>query len=298
MQKTIVVTGATSGIGNLLVKEFVKQGCLVFAGYRNVALKKELQAISENVIPFRIDLSKKWTITDAVKFINEKTDKIDTLINAAGYAVAGAMECLPVDRIREQFEVNTFSHLQFTQGLFSKLEAQGGGRIINISSMASFGVFPFVAPYCASKRALDILFNCLQVECGGKCGSQSGQNASDSCNRGSIKVISIKPGVVKTPLWEKSIEGNKDSVGESTKYEKELEFLFKNAQKNAKKCLEAQEVAEFIVKIEALENPKSSYTIGLDAKFAEILSHLPQSWINWIIKESIKQRCEKTVKIH
>lgn len=276
MQKTIVITGATSGIGNLLVKEFIKQGCIVFAGYRNISHKKALQAISENVIPFRIDLSKKWTITDAVNFINEKTDKIDTLINAAGYVVAGAMECLPVDKIREQFEVNTFSHLQLTQELFEKLEAGGGGRIINISSEASFGVFPFVAPYCASKRALDILFNSLQVECG--------EN---------IKVISIKPGVVKTPLWEKSIEGNADSLGGSEKYQKESEMLTKNAKKNMNKGLTAQKVADFIVKVEGLEKPKPSYTIGIDAKFAEILSHLPQAWINWIIKESIKRRCEK-----
>jgi len=291
--KTIVITGATSGIGNLLVKEFIKQGCIVFAGYRNVSHKKDLQAISENVIPFRIDLSKKWTITEAVKFISEKTDKIDTLINAAGYVVAGAMECLSVDKIREQFEVNTFSHLQLTQGLFSRLESGGGGRIINISSEASFGVFPFVAPYCASKRALDILFNSMQVECGGKCGLQSSQGESISCGGGNIKVISIKPGVVKTPLWEKSIVGNLDSLGENEKYQKEAQMLIKNAQKNSKKGLNTQKVADFIVKVEGLENPKPSYTIGIDAKFAEILSHLPQAWINWIIKESIKQRCEK-----
>lgn len=276
MTKTIVITGATSGIGHLLVKDFAKQGCLVFAGYRNTAFKKDLQEIGENVIPFRIDLSKKWTVTDAVKFINEKTDKIDTLINAAGYVVAGAMECLPVDKIREQFEVNTFAQLQLAQGLFEKLEAGEGGKIINISSEASFGVFPFVAPYCASKRALDILFNSMQVECG--------EN---------IKVISIKPGVVKTPLWEKSIEGNSDALGGHEKYQKESEMLKRNAQLNAHRGLDAQEVVDLIVEVEKLKNPKPSYTIGADAKGAEILSHLPQGWINWIIKESIKQRVKK-----
>lgn len=274
--KTVVITGATSGIGNLLVKDFAKQGCIVFAGYRNTALKKDLQEIGENVIPFRIDLAKKWTVADAVKFINEKTDKIDTLINAAGYVVAGAMECLPVDKIREQFEVNTFAQLQLAQGLFEKLEAGAGGKIINISSEASFGVFPFVAPYCASKRALDILFNSIQVECG--------EN---------IKVISIKPGVVKTPLWEKSIAGNSDSLNGSEKYQKEAEMLKRNAQLNEHRGLDAQEVVDLIVEVEKLKNPKPSYTIGADAKGAEILSHLPQGWINWIIKESIKQRVKK-----
>lgn len=278
MTKTIVITGATSGIGNLLVKAFIEKGCMVFAGYRNVKLKKDLQAISENVIPFRIDMAKSWTVNDAVKFIAQKMDeleiyKIDTLINAAGCVFAGPMECLSVDKIKEQFEVNTFSHLQLTQGLFEKFH---NSKIINISSMASFGVFPFVAPYCASKRALDILFNSMQVEC-----------------KADIKIISIKPGVIKTPLWEKSIEANKDVLGNNEKYQKEMEFMLSNAEKNKDKGLEAQEVVDFILKVEGLENPKPSYTIGQDAKCAEILSHFPQSWINWIVKESLKQRMEK-----
>lgn len=271
--KTIVITGATSGIGNLLVKEFIRQGCMVFAGYRNSKFRKDLEKISPNVVPFRIDMSKEWTIKEAIDFINSKTDVIDTLINAAGCVVAGPMECLSVEKIREQFEVNTFSHLQLTQGLF---EALDGGKIINISSMASFGVFPLVASYCASKRALDILFNAMQIECGAD-----------------IKVISIKPGVIKTPLWEKAIESNKDFLDEGSKYEKEMNFLIKNAEKNKDKGLEAQEVADFIVKIEALENPKPSYTIGQDAKWAEILSHFPQSWINWIVKTALKERIKK-----
>ena len=269
--KTIVITGSTSGIGFLMVKEFTKKGYRVFAGYRNEDLKSKLQAISPEIIPFYIDMSKPQTILEAAEFILEKTDKIDTLINAAGYVVAGAMECLSVDKIREQFEVNTFSHLQLTQGLFAKLE---GGRVINISSEASFGFFPFIAPYCASKRALDILFTSMQIECGAD-----------------IKVISIKPGVIKTPLWDKSIESNSDALGDNKKYEKEMNFLMQNAKKNNNRGLEAQAVAEFVVKIEALKTPKPSYTIGLDAKAVEIVSHLPQAWINFVIKKVFEQRC-------
>lgn len=274
--KTVVVTGATSGIGNLIVRDFIKQGCRVFAGYRNVKLKKELALISNNVVPFFIDMSKKWSITEAIKSILdnlEEDEKISTLVNAAGYVVAGPMECLDVEKIKEQFEVNTFSHLQFTQGLFEKLE---GGRIINISSMASFGVFPFVAPYCASKRSLDILFNCMSVECGS-----------------SVKVISIKPGVIKTPLWEKSIEGNKDVLGENEKYENAHAALIKNAERNAKKGLNPQKVADLVIKVDASEKPKSSYTIGLDAKFAEFMSHLPQDWINSMVRVGLKQKLSK-----
>ena len=196
--KTIVITGATSGLGNLLVREFANLGWKVFAGYRNEDLKADLEAISNEIVPFYIDMSRKETVVEAANFICQKVEKIDTLINAAGCVFAGAMECLDVDKIREQFEVNTFSHLEFTQRLFSRLS---GAKVINISSVASFGIFPFIAPYCASKRALDILFNAMQLECGAN-----------------IKVISIKPGVIKTPLWDKSIEINKDVLDNDQKY--------------------------------------------------------------------------------
>lgn len=269
--KTIVITGATSGIGNLVLKEFLNQGCLVFAGYRNVELKKELQALSPNVIPFYIDMSEKKTIAEAAKFILEKTEKIDVLINAAGGVVAGAMECLSVDKIREQFEINTFSHLEFTQGLFEKLQ---GGKIINISSTSSFGVYPFIAPYCASKRALDMLFNSMQIECGKD-----------------IKIISIKPGVIKTPLWEKSIDNNRDALEGSEKYKKEFDFMIDNARKNAQNGLDAKIVADLIIKVEKLKNPKPSYTVGFDAKVAEVFSHFPQNWINFIVKKMLEKKC-------
>lgn len=272
--KTVVITGATSGIGNLLVKEFINQGCRVFAGYRNVKLKRDLTKISENVIPFRIDLSKEWTVTDAAKFISEKTDKIDILINAAGCVVAGAMECLNVNKIREQFEVNTFSHLQLTQGLFEKLEANGGGRVINISSTSSFGVYPFIAPYCASKRALDMLFNSLELEC-----------------KANIKVISIKPGIIKTPIWEKAVEQHKDALVDNMKYSKEFEFMIENAKKSYEKALDAQKVVDLVVKVSNLEKPKPSYTLGLDARIAELVSRLPQSWINFIVKNMFEKKC-------
>jgi short-subunit dehydrogenase len=216
-------------------------------------------------------MSKKWTIDVAVKFIKENLaegEKIDVLINAAGCVVAGPLEVLDVDRVREQFEVNTFSHLQLTQGLFDRLQ---GGKVINISSMASFGVFPFVAPYCASKRAMDILFNSMQLECGLD-----------------LEIVSIKPGVIKTPLWDKSIEKNSESLGGSEKYKNEFEFLAKNAKKNNHKGLDAKKVAEKIYKIATTKKVKPSYTIGKDAKFAELLGEV----LTTSTKKNLEMRVE------
>lgn len=263
MKKTYVITGATSGIGKALLKRFV-EGNIVFAGYRNEKYVSELEAVG--AIPFYIDMEKKESIAQAVAYIKSKTDKIDTLINVAGCVVAGVMEQLPVDRIREQFEVNTFSHLDFTQRLLPLL-----GRVINVSSMSSFGIFPFVAPYCASKRALDILFNAMALESG-------------------LDVISVKPGVIATPLWEKSIETNKSSIEGCKGYDAEMKYMVSNASKNGTKGLNVEKVVDLIVKIDGMKSPKPSYTVGCDAKVAEIVSRLPFEWQNKLIKFSLKHK--------
>ena len=119
--KTYVITGATSGIGNSLVREFSLSNT-VFAGYRNDKKLESLVEISKNIIPFYIDMTQPETILSAADFIRSKTGKIDTLINVAGGVVAGAIENIDMNALRTQFEVNTFSHLQFAQNLLSILE--------------------------------------------------------------------------------------------------------------------------------------------------------------------------------
>lgn len=269
--KTYVITGATSGIGNSLVKEFAKDN-IVWAGYRNPEKSADLQKISENIIPFYIDMTKSETISAAAEFIKSKTAKVDTLINVAGCVVAGAVENLDINELRRQFEVNTFSHLQLTQQLLPLLEH---GKIINISSMSSFGIFPFISPYCASKRALDIIFNSLEIETGGR-----------------VKVISIKPGAIATPLWEKSVNENSGCIKNDKTYEKEMNFLAKNALKNGTSGLDVQKVVSAVVKADKAGNPKSSYTVGSDAKIAELFSRLPQSLVNKIVRAGLKARLD------
>ena len=269
MKKVIVITGATSGIGRALVENFSNE-YLVFAGYRNPDYERGLKKISSNVIPFFIDMEKSSIVDGAAIYIKQHAKKVDVLINAAGCVMAGAMENMSVNKLKKQFEVNTFSHLRFTQKLSDVLV---GGKVINISSMASFGIFPFVAPYCASKRALDILFNAYELESNHK-----------------IKVVSVKPGVIATPLWEKSIELNRDSISNDKSYEKEMTYMAKNAMKNSKNGLPVERVVEVIQKIVSIENPKSSYTVGFDAKVAEIVSKLPQDWINFLVEVGMKKK--------
>ena len=268
-KKIYVITGATSGIGLALTKKLCRDN-LIFAGYKSENKKNLLENLSENIYPFYADYSKPETIKSAAEFIKSKTNKVDTLVNIAGCVVAGPVENLHMDEIRRQFDVNVFGHIEMTQKLADMLD---NGRIINISSMASFGIFPFISPYCASKRCLDMFFNSFLVE-----------------NKRNIKVISIKPGVIITPLWEKSIAENSKFQDIKNGYEKEMDYVIKNAQKNETSGTDVNKVINVILKADNAKNPKLSYTVGTDAFFAKIISKLPQTVVNKIIKLGIRAR--------
>ena len=232
-----------------------------------------MKNISENIIPFYVDYAKPETVSLAIAQIKETAEKIDTLINIAGCVVAGPVEEISIDEIRRQFNVNVFGHVELAQGLASLLE---NGKIINVSSMASFGIFPFISPYCASKRALDMFFNSFLIE-----------------NKHNIQVVSIKPGVIATPLWDKSIKENTKSLENCQSYEKEMQYVSANARKNETKGLSVEKVVDVIIKADSEKKPKLSYLIGRDAKFAHFVSKLPQCLINKIVKFGMKIRMQK-----
>ncbi len=267
--KTYVITGATSGIGKALAEKLAQDN-VVFAGYRSESKREMLAAISDNIFPFYIDYAKPETIASAVEFLKSKCSKIDTLINIAGCVVAGPIEKIDMKEIRRQFDVNVFGHLELSKSLIDILK---DGKIINVSSMAGYGVFPFISPYCASKRCLDMFFNALLVE-----------------NKKNIKIISVKPGVIATPLWGKSIEENSKYFENCTGYEEEMQFMIKNAQKNEAKGLLPEKVVEVILKADILKNPQLSYTVGRDAFTARLISKLPQAWVNRLVKFGLKIR--------
>ena len=267
--KTYVITGSTSGIGRALLERIAADN-IVFAGYRDKTKLEQLQALSNNIYPFYIDYARPETIKYAAEYLLSKCTKIDTLVNVAGCVVAGPIEKIDISEIRRQFDVNVFGHLEFTQYL---LDIMADGKIINVSSMASYGSFPFISPYCASKRCLDMFFNALLVE-----------------NKKNIQVVSVKPGVIATTLWGKSIKENSKYIEKCSGYEKEMEFLISNAQKNEVKGISPEKVVEVILKADNAKRPKLTYTVGKDAKAARLIAKLPQSTINRLVKIGLKLR--------
>jgi len=274
--KTYVITGSASGIGKELVKKLAADN-VIFAGYRNKLHESELKLISPNVFPFYVDYSKPETIKEATDYILSKCTKIDTLVNIAGCVVGGPVENVDMNEVRRQFDVNVFGHLELSQNLIPVLS---DGRIINVSSMASFGLFPFIAPYAASKRCLDMFFNNFLME-----------------NKKNIKVISIKPGIITTPLWGKSIDDNSKFYDNYSDYSEEMKYVIANAQRNSVRGLPPDRVADVIIKADRAKKPKLSYTVGGDALLAKYVAMLPQNVINSIVKAGIRIKIFKNKKV-
>lgn len=271
--KVILITGASSGIGRDIAYTLAKQGYKVFAGIRRKIDKIELENLNKNITGVYIDVSSQSSIEKAFWFVMKNTNRIDVLINNAGIVCAGPVECLSINKIKEQFDINTFGPVLVVQRFMPLLS---GSKVINISSMASTGIFPFISMYCASKRALDIIFNSFSLE-----------------NKDRIKVISIKPASIKTPIWNKSVKVAKEtfdgvSVSVKNKYQKEILSLEKNALKNNTNGINVSAVTKTVLKVINSKNPKPSYNVGFAACMADILSHLPLSILNSLIKTKLK----------
>lgn len=273
-QQTILITGASSGIGQATALKLAEEGHNVFAGIRRKSDKTKLEKLHKNITGVYIDVTNVSSIDKAFWFVMKNADKLDVLINNAGIVTAGPVELLTLNSLKQQFEINTFGPIMVTQKFMPLLH---NSKIINISSMSASGIFPFISAYGASKRALDILFNSFNIE-----------------NKNNIKVISVKPAAIKTPIWNKSIEKTKTNFEEvketsKLKYEKELFFLEKNALENNFKGINVDEVTKIISKVVKSKNPKPSYNIGFSAHFADFATKLPQQLINKIIKNKINK---------
>lgn len=278
MDKYIIITGASSGLGKETAKKLAQEGYKIFAGVRKQQDKESLESIHPNITGIFLDVTNEESVQKAFDIISQQTKEIFALINNAGIALGGPVEYLPIEMLKKQFDVNVFGAILMAQKFLPLMNGKDN-RILNISSMASYGVFPFVSPYCASKRALDMFFNSLLIECKHK----------------NLKIISIKPGVVSTPIWNKSVDACEEAFENVSqecreKYEKELLFLAQNARKNTQKGLKSEDIANLVSKILSSKNPKLSYNIGKDSYTARFLSLLPQRLCNMLVKTGLKCR--------
>jgi NAD(P)-dependent dehydrogenase (short-subunit alcohol dehydrogenase family) len=162
LAKIILITGASSGIGEETVKRLMTAGYTVYAGARRLDRMKLLADAGAHLLA--LDLTDDASMAAAVNTVMQETGRIDVLINNAGYGSYGALEDVPLEEARRQFEVNIFGLARLTQLVLPAMRAQRSGRIINVSSIGGKFGEPFGAWYHATKFALEGLSDSLRME--------------------------------------------------------------------------------------------------------------------------------------
>ena len=268
MDKTILIIGSNSELAERTIEELKDKNYKIYATSRRVGV------IEKHVQELHLDITSEYDFN----VLKEKLRgvKFDLIINFAGIAVASAVEELNEIDLKRQLDINLFGLLRIIKHLCPLLNENG--KLMNVSSMASYGIFPFLSPYCISKAAADILLNLYSIE-------------------SNIKTVSIRPGAVATKFWETSIEQNKQNLKtDAEKFKSEKEFLVENANKNSLHATNPIYVAKKIAQIVETKNPKSVYNIGLDSKFAKLTRYLPLDLVNLLIKFALKRRIKKNIK--
>ena len=152
MVKTVLITGASSGIGKATAQRFASEGWNVVATMRQ---PDRTAYFGRDVLVTRLDVTDTASIQAAVTMTAQEFGGIDLLINNAGYGQYGLFEAIPADKVREQFDVNVFGVMEVTRAALPHLRARRGGGIINLSSGAGLYTLPMMSLYCASKFALE-----------------------------------------------------------------------------------------------------------------------------------------------
>ena len=246
MGKTILITGASSGIGKATARFFHDKDWNVIATMRTPEKETELAEL-DNVLVTRLDVQDTASIESAVTEGVARFGRIDVLLNNAGYGAYGLLEATPVEKIRRQFDVNVIGLLETTKAVLPHFRSNGEGVIVNISSIGGKMSFPLGTLYHGSKFAVEGLSEALSFEM-----APIG-----------VKVKIVEPGMIKTNFGGSSLDFNNDES--LTEYQELVGKVFAAFGPLAESGSEPEVVSEVIYQAATDGTDQLRYTAGDDA---------------------------------
>jgi short-subunit dehydrogenase len=245
MTKTVLVTGASAGIGKATAIYLAQNGYSVYGAARRTDKMHDLK--NYGIKPIALDVTKDDSMVGCVEQILKEAGSIDILVNSAGFGSAGAIEDLPMEDARYQLEVNVFGALRLTQLVLPKMRDNRYGKIVNISSIGGKVAFPLNGWYHASKFALEALSDSLRME----------------VKPFGIDVIVIEPGGIESE-WAEIANENMRRISGKTVY-KEMVARVERATADLK-LPGPIVIAKLIQKSIEAKSPKTRYVGGYAAK--------------------------------
>ena len=278
-QKVAVVTGSSSGMGYETSLILARNGFHTFATMRKVDSgggaggSKQIIDIAKNEnLPLQViqlDVNDDKSVTDAINRIAKEKDRIDVVINNAGYDLMGALEESSMDEIKEQFETNFFGAVRATKEVLPVMRRQGAGKIVNITSMGGRIAIPLSSSYHGSKFALEGLSESIRYE----------------LEPFGIKVILIEPGAVGSNFW-KNIKIAKSSSDSNSPYTQFGNKILKAYEQMEQNTISPSVIAKTILDAVTSNYPQLRYVVGEDAaKTLEARKNMPDNEFGDLIKK-------------
>jgi NAD(P)-dependent dehydrogenase (short-subunit alcohol dehydrogenase family) len=272
MEGGVLVTGASTGIGEATALRLQQAGFRVFAGVRKPEDGERLRAAGVTVVQ-PLDVTKRGDIDAAVSAVEQALDgaPLRGIVNNAGVGIGGPLEALDLDDFRHTIEVNTTSQLAVTKA-FLPLLRKSKGRIVNMSSIGGRVAQPFAGPYVASKHAMEAVTDVLRVE----------------LLEWGIDVIAIEPGTIATPIWDKSSqEADRVLDGLTPEqrdlYGKRLAKMTKVLERQNKRGAPPEKVAAAVERALTASRPKTRYLIGDAIVLLSLKRFLPMRWFDRLL---------------
>ena len=251
MHQVALITGCSSGIGYETALMLARNGYHTFATMRNTKKSDSLEEIIEkerlNLNIRELDVNDDTSIENTINCITREANRIDVLINNAGYGLVGFFEDLNLDEIRNQFETNFFGVLNITKKIIPIMRLQKSGTIINVSSGAGQVGFPGISAYVSTKFAIEGFSESLMYE----------------LFPYGIKVVIIEPGVIKSNFFRNCIV-SEHSMKKSSPYSRSLDKFQKNVELMQEHATSPIDVAKVIIQVLGNNEPKQRYIVGND----------------------------------
>jgi NAD(P)-dependent dehydrogenase (short-subunit alcohol dehydrogenase family) len=248
-----VVTGSSSGIGFEIALTLARNGFQTYATMRNLAKSENIKSIaSKENLPIHIeqlDVIDNNSVTNAIQAIVSKADRIDVLVNNAGYALTGAFEDLAIEEIKAQYETNFFGLIRTTQAVLPIMRKQKSGTIVNISSGAGRFGYPTGSAYVSTKFAVEGLSESMAYE----------------LEPLGIKVILVEPGVIKTNIANGMVIAKK-SQNSNSPYSQIMQKMSTSFEHMLENASSPDLVAKVVLQAVTSENPSLRYLAGKDVE--------------------------------
>ena len=245
----VLVTGASSGIGQAVARLLQRRGYTVFGTSR------VRTGMLDGVEMLPLDVRSGESVAHCVKEVLERAGRLDVLVNNAGYVLGGAIEETALEEARAQFETNFFGLVRMVRAVLPAMRSQGGGRIVNVSSLAGLSAVPFLGFYSASKFALEgyseALFNEVRPL--------------------HIHVSLVEPGFIRTNLQAAAEQPAGGRIGA---YDGAREAALKSMRDYLERAPGPGVVAEVVGRIVESRSPRLRYNVGKEARLVVHLRRL------------------------